>query len=151
MASPTTYIILYCCNFSRSNRVCPYLVKSREVKPWTLFVMCDCFPAACVVCFFCVVCCLRYALLGKRAGGNSRLLRGLQYVVEGLLAALLNLVDASSEEGRRQLPAYRVREQGRRAVLPDTIPLILRSMCVCSADILFYFFRFCFCRIVVVE
>ncbi|CAM9462903.1 unnamed protein product, partial [Ectocarpus fasciculatus] len=39
--------------------------------------------------------------------GNARLLRGLPYVVEGLLAALLVLVDAGSEEGRSQLAAYR--------------------------------------------
>lgn len=41
-------------------------------------------------------------------------------MVEGLLAALLDLVDAGSEEGRGQLPVYRVsqrwaRELNRRA------------------------------------
>lgn len=45
----------------------------------------------------------------RAAGGkNARLLLGLPYVVEGLLAALLDLVNTASEEGRRQLPAYRV-------------------------------------------
>ncbi|CAM9536402.1 unnamed protein product [Pylaiella littoralis] len=41
------------------------------------------------------------------ASGNARLLRGLPYVVEGLLAALLDLIDADSFEGRQQLAVYR--------------------------------------------
>lgn len=43
-------------------------------------------------------------------GDNRRLVQGvlLAYVVESLLAALLHLVDSTSEDGRRQLPAYRV-------------------------------------------
>ncbi|CAM9255832.1 unnamed protein product [Scytosiphon promiscuus] len=44
---------------------------------------------------------------GVASGKNTRLLMGLPYVVEGLLAALLDLVNTASEEGRRQLPAYR--------------------------------------------
>lgn len=48
------------------------------------------------------------------SSGNSRLLRGLPYVVEGLLAALLHLVDTASEEGRQQLPAYRVGQRNGR-------------------------------------
>lgn len=49
-------------------------------------------------------------LLLDRAGGDGRAVRAvlLPYVVEGLLAALLYLVDTHSEEGRRQLAAYRV-------------------------------------------
>lgn len=68
------------------------------------------FLCACVVCFLLFGVC---AFLAERVDGNSRLLRGLQYVMEGLLAALLNLVDAGSEEGRRQLPAYRVSGGGK--------------------------------------
>lgn len=45
----------------------------------------------------------------RAASGNARLLRGLPYVVEGLLAALLDLIDADSFEGRQQLAVYRVR------------------------------------------
>lgn len=40
---------------------------------------------------------------------DGRFVRGLQYVVEGLLAAFLHLVDTRSEEGRSQLPTYGVR------------------------------------------
>lgn len=60
-----------------------------------------------------------------RVGGDGRAVRALllPYVVEGLLAALLHLVDPYSEDGRRQLPTYRVRT---------------RSVCVCF----FFSFRF---------
>lgn len=63
----------------------------------------------------------------KRVGGNSRLLRGLQYVMEGLLAALLDLVDDDSDEGRRQLPAYRVRRAKSSVVRERTsFPYVFR-------------------------
>lgn len=52
------------------------------------------------------------AIAHSAAGGEERRLRGLPYVVEGLLAALLELVNPTLEEGRRQLPAYRVRKYG---------------------------------------
>lgn len=44
-------------------------------------------------------------------GGEGRAARALllPYVVEGLLAALLHLVDPCSEDGQRQISAYRVR------------------------------------------
>eukprot|EP00903_Cladosiphon_okamuranus_P015217 g14064.t2 len=49
---------------------------------------------------------------------NTGLLRGLPYVVEGLLATLLDLVDAGSEEGRRQLAVY------RRGLVPTLTELL---------------------------
>lgn len=45
-------------------------------------------------------------MLDCRALGDATVV--LQYVVESLLGALLHLVDAHSDEGRSQLPAYRV-------------------------------------------
>ncbi|CAM9538956.1 unnamed protein product [Ascophyllum nodosum] len=41
-----------------------------------------------------------------RAEADDRFVRGLQYVIEGLLAVLLHLVNTGSEEGRSQLSAY---------------------------------------------
>ena len=46
--------------------------------------------------------------LDRRAEADDRFVRGLQYVIEGLLAVLLHLVNTGSEEGRSQLSAYGV-------------------------------------------